>query len=722
MTEDNKPKRTQEETDKILSLAKKEFKRSAQAFSENFKDAIEILKFKHGIDQWTSEEQQNRKDDQRPCLINNQMPRFSNQVCGEMRENKIQIKVCPAGENSNQENANIRAGMIKNIEYLSNGEFIQDHGAKMLVDSGFAAARVLSRYTQEDPFLQELYIESIDNPFSCHPDPDAKDRFYSDGEYFFIDSFMTEDVFKELYPDKEMPGKTMPDGPEGVADEHWYDPDKVIAREYLKKEYTIKTMCLLSDGQKLEESEAIKFIEGIKTTYAQVKADQEKKKSEALAAGQEFTEQPIDDTAVPEILKKREIEEPCIKWYKITATEILEENEWPGSLIPVAFATAEYTNIAGKKYYNGMFKHSKDVQKLLNNVYTSVWETVSLMPKTPIQASAKMVEGYENDYLDANQKNFPLLKYQHDEKFPGMKPERMQIGQAPQALFALLAETKQDFKDSVGMYNADIGDKGPEISGKAILARQTPGDTATFIYPDTKAAWWAHVGKILNAALHKFYDTERDARLRGEDGKDSFVKINTTAGKAANAIKENPQKYSGMEKKGLHQALKKGPATPFNSITEGKYDVVVTTGPAYSTQRQEAAENILKISQFSNRMDPLDKVFAIMNLDIPGSEAWVNAWKKRLPAGTIPLKEGEEPTPPPPPPPQAQLAMAKVQLELKKAETEKIKYQCQLVKLQNELTQSKSGVKQEIINSLDEITAPHHPADLPTTTPESEQM
>jgi hypothetical protein len=35
----------------------------------------------------------------------------------------------------------------------------------------------------------------------------------------------------------------------------------------------------------------------------------------------------------------------------------------------------------------------------------------------------------------------------------------------------------------------------------------------------------------------------------------------------------------------------------WNDVTRGKYDVVVSTGPAYATRRQEAAENLMKLSE-----------------------------------------------------------------------------------------------------------------------------
>lgn len=700
-----------EKEQEILELAKKRFDRSFDAFNPSYTKAIAMLKFKYG-EQWTEEQKLKREAASRPALTINEMSKFGNQVCGEMRRNKVQIKVSPTDGRGSKANATVIAGMIKNIEYQSSSEVIYDHAGKMLVDCGFAAGRVLSRYVNDpdDPFLQELYLEAIDNPFAVHPDPSAKDsRFYSNGEYYFIDTPMSKEEFKEAYGEDVIP--TANDNTTGTEKERWYDNEVVIVREYFYKEYTVKKIVQLSDNQIMEKDKAEETIALFTRTLTQAKADQDAKRAEALAAGLPFNEQQVDPSEAPTIIKERDVETPHIKWLKITANKILEANEWTGTIIPVAFATGEYTNIAGERRYDGLFKDAVDPQKLINNAYTSLWEIVALMPKAPWKASAKMIEGYENDYLAANAENFPVLKYKADSDFLGKTPEQNQIGQLPVAMYTILQECKQNLKDAVGMYNDDVGDKSSAVSGKAILARQAPGDTSTFIYHDNRAGFVAQLGKIMNDSIPGRYDTQRDVRLRGFNSKDSTVPINTTVGETEKSMQVNPGRYAGIDKKSLAKAKKTGPATPFNNITEGRYDVVVSTGPAYQTQRQEAAEGILKIAQIAGKTNPADLWHLVNTLDFPGAEEWAATIKKRVPPGMLPEDEEEEPQKPTPPSPENRLDMAKLELQIQKSKTEAVKYQNEIVKLQNELAQSKEGVNAAIINKLDEMMAPNHPAD-----------
>src|SRR5689334_20086990 len=58
---------------KVLEQARKRFKRSMEAESDNRKEALEDLKFLAG-DQWPSDVKQQRANDKRPCLTVNELP------------------------------------------------------------------------------------------------------------------------------------------------------------------------------------------------------------------------------------------------------------------------------------------------------------------------------------------------------------------------------------------------------------------------------------------------------------------------------------------------------------------------------------------------------------------------------------------------------------------------------------------------------------------------
>ena len=748
MADDNKKvkeARKDKDVEEFLKLAQKRFKKCKDNENINFSAALEDLRFLNG-DQWDMGEKQRRKNRGRPCLQINVLPKYTKQVQGEMRKNKIQIKVHPVDNKADVQLAKIREGIIYNIEYLSNAEGIYDHAGTMLVNCGYGAWRICTRYIEDDenPFLQEIYLERILNPFTVHIDPAAKDTNFEDAEYAFIETKMSKDDFEEEFGEKFVPGSGLTDSPSiGTSSEHWWDKDTVTVAEYFYKEYEEKKMCFLSDGQSLEEDKAKEFIEGAKRAFKSV-ANQ-KPKGELTGGGitqsnpgevpitktpeTETPEVPggeveepkpdesttgTDTLGAPTILKTRTVRIPHIKWAKITANKILDEEDWAGKYIPIILVTGEETNIEGKRYIHGLIRDAKDPQRMLNFWHTSAAETVALAPKAPWLATAKMVEGYEQDYLNANEDNNPVLLYNIDPSSPQSLPTRTGPGQAPMAIFTEIGRAEQNIKSAIGMYNADVGDTSNEqlrdVSGKAITARQMPGDIATFIYPDKMSQAVAYCGRIINDLIPYIYDTERDARLRNVDSTESFVPINTTTGKALSTMQANPQKYTNMDINKLKASIKaNGEYASYNDITSGKYDIVCSTGPTFATQRIEAADAMLKLAMARN-MNPIDKYFYLLNCDFPGAAEYAQVVRRMIPPNILP-PDKEHPFIPPPVPPKEKVNLAKTQVEMAKQKTEQIKLQVELTKLQKEIGETNGEIRKQVLDVQAELNAPFHPAD-----------
>ena len=717
--EESKERDPQEEKE-FIKDAKRRLEKCKKSDSHNRLAAVEDLKFLQG-DQWDLGERQRRKDKNRPCLQINVLPKYSKQVCGEMRKNKSRIKVRPVDSKGDIHLAKIREGLIYNIEYLSDAESIYDYAGKMLVDCGYGAWRICTRWTEENCFLQEIYMEPILNPFTVYFDPMSKRYDHSDANYCFIVTKMEQEDFDDAYGKKNRPGGDIIDGPTlGVKDELYWDRDSVTVAEYFYVEKEEKKMAKLSDGQIMEKKEADLYIASVKESYAKTKADyDEKRMSDPTLPVRDD----LGEDNAPTIVDERTMEERHIKWARITGTKILEEKDWPGHFIPVVLVTGEETNIEGKRYIKGLIRDGKDPQKLLNTWHTSACETIALAPKAPWQATARMIEGYEQDYLNANEDNLPVMLYNIDPAEPQAKPSRLQPGQAPQAIFAEISRAQQSIKDCIGLYNADVGDTSNEhlrdVSGKAIMARQMPGDTATFVFPDNMNKGIIYGGKIINDLIPAIYDTERDVRLRNaDDSTEASVPINTTVGKAVESVKESPQQFSGMNLGKLKQASKEnGPNAPFNDITIGKYDVVISSGPNTATQRAEMAENILKIGM-ATKMAPLDKYFLLHSVD--GMEEYAEAVKQMVPPHILPQKDGDKPRIPPPTPPQVMLMQAKMkqaamkeQLDLAKLAVEKLKLQKETLELAVKMGDSDARMKKIALDIASELnSAPGtHPAD-----------
>jgi hypothetical protein len=212
-----------------------------------------------------------------------------------------------------------------------------------------------------------------------------------------------------------------------------------------------------------------------------------------------------------------------------------------------------------------------------------------------------------------------------------------------------------DMQSTIGIYDAGLGRKSNETSGKAIEARKAESDVGTYVY----TANWVHAikytGRILLDLMPHVYDTERVIRIVGEDGKEQTVKI-------------NEEKTVGTSEDGesIMQRL--------NDVTTGAYDIVMELGPSFSTRRAEARESM---TAFLQSAGPAGQVFLDLiakNQDWPMADEIGERLEAILPApiqALIKAKKGE-PVQPPQPDPAQQMAMqaemAKLDADVKKSQ------------------------------------------------------
>ena len=738
-----------EKEQKLLDTIQKRLKLCVDADDHNRTAAIDDLRFLNG-DQWDAGEKQRRSLSGRPALQINLLPKFVDETVGGMRENRPSIKFRPVDGRADINIAKIREGIVRNIEYLSNAPAIYDHAAEMQVSCGYGAWRVLTRYTEENPFLQEIYLESVKNPFLVYLDPSAKDSVGMDAKYGFILDKMSKDDFEDRYPGFKAPSDSLKSG-KGLANELWYDKNTVTVAEYFVKETETVEMHQLEDGRVVDKEEYDRLCEewdksqdasmmkilnnpmaenpppmpveaamqggapkpGVPPQNPGM-APQQQVPSPPQAGSQppgppqappQINSQmlqgmapPPNKSPRPKIEKSRDTEKTVIKQYTVTLNDILDGglkgNTVAGKFIPLVLVYGKERNIEGKRFIRGLVRDAKDPQKLINYWNTTAAETIALSPKAPWVGTAKQFEGYETDYANANTENFPFLKYNPDPDAPG-PPQRQGPGQPPVAVFEQIRRGEENLRSVIGMMGAEQIAAGPERTGIAVSNKKRPGELSNMMFLENLARSVAMTGQIINEMIPEIYDTERDVRMRNLDDTESFVPVNTSAAEALRRIEENPERYYGMDKKRLMRAVQKyGPDAKFNELTVGKYDVIVTTGPSYTTQRQESAEALLRLTSTMPQQMASAADLIVRNLDFKDADEMADRLRKMLPPHLVKPREGEEPPKPQPPPPQVQIAQAKLQGEQMKGEMAKIKLQMEQVKLQREMADAQKPPEQ----------------------------
>jgi hypothetical protein len=112
----------------------------------------------------------------------------------------------------------------------------------------------------------------------------------------------------------------------------------------------------------------------------------------------------------------------------------------------------------------------------------------------------------------------------------------------------------------------------------------------------------------------KIYDTERIARIIGEDGEVSIAKMNPQQPMPVNKI---------MDQQGV--VIEK-----IYNINVGKYDVMVTTGPSYMTKRQEALEAMGQLLQGNPQLWSVAGDLFVKNMDWPGAQEMAKRFAKTI--------------------------------------------------------------------------------------------
>lgn len=333
-----------------------------------------------------------------------------------------------------------------------------------------------------------------------------------------------------------------------------------------------------------------------------------------LTDGSIVDEKPDDSFSVQ---AERETTKKTVMWAKLTSQEVLEgPTELPGRYIPVVSVVGEETHVGDRTVRTSVIRYAKDAQRMYNYWRTSQTELIALQPKAPYLVTPAQIAGHVDTWKKANTANLPFLPYNPDELKTGA-PSRQSPPMPSSGMSQEVALAADDMKATTGIYDAGLGQGGNETSGVAIRQRQVEGDIATSIYVDNLSKSIAHCGRIMVDMVPAIFDTTRVIQILGRDEESQMVQINA------------PYQDEGGPRIG-------------NDLSLGRYDVRISTGPNYSTQRQEASESMTEFVRVFPQAAPLIGDLIAKNMDWPGADQIADRLKSMLPPG---MASGDDLTP-----------------------------------------------------------------------------
>lgn len=574
-----------EADEKILLQARADFRLCKDYYDEMYRQGKEDVDFLQS-DGWPEEIRRDRELEGKPCLNIPRLLPFVHQVENEIRQSRPAIKVSPVDDKADKETARVLKGGIRNIETVSGADNVYDTASSNAIRASIGWIRVQTKYCDEKSFDQEIEILDVFNPFSVYIDPNIKKKDGSDAEFGFVFDPVPRKEFAERWP------KANPVDFEQYGETGLCDADHIMVCEYFKREYV--------------DAEIYNTPKGGLTA------------EEAKAAGIDVSAYPAD--------RKRKTRLPQMKWYLITANEILERTDWPGKYVPLVPVYGDLVLHDGKRIARSLIYHAKDAQRLLNYWKSANAEMIALQPRAPYVGAVGSFKTMRNNWLMANSSNLPFLEY--DPVFvidPVTKqsslapaPSRAQPPTASMAMFQETIAADNDIKAALGMFAPSLGADSDEKSGKAILARQQQGNNATFHFMDNLATAIRHVGRIIVDLFPNVYTGQRIIRILGDDDNEQTVPLRTEL---------TPDTMpAGFKPKMGHNG---GP--PMFDPDMGKYDVTVAVGPAYQTKRLESVNTIVELIRANPAIAPLVSDILFKNLDFAEADILAERLKAQLP-------------------------------------------------------------------------------------------
>lgn len=509
------------------------------------------------------------------------------QIAGDIEESDFDIKISPKGGGATKEMADLRDGMIRNIESLSQAQTIYANAARNVVTAGFDGWRVTTEFTDEMKFEQDLVIEAVHNWVErVWFDPGSKRRDRADSKYGFLLSDLTFNEYKERFPDGsgmsvgvDRTEVVVDDVPEGV----------VIGHFYFQKMERVRVV-LTSLGRVFEDDEKWQKI-----------------KDELAASG--------------ETVKKEKFVERPIFWVrKFDGGDWLEDGQdTVFSTIPLVAAYGNFKVIENQTMYHGVVRKLMDPQRVLNYSLSREIEEGALAPRQKKWMTQEQSEGFQEKLQTMNTNAEPVQFYNHVEGQP--PPFETGGAEINPGLRNISTSMTSLMGSTAGIFAAGMGDT-PEFtqSGVAIDKLQDKSNNITSKYFKAMEIPICYTAKLLDGAIPRVYDTERHVRILKEDGVSNMIEAN-------HAVVDEET----------------GDEVILNDLRTGKYDITCRAGRAFDSRQSETVDGFLKIGAVDPSIIEIGSDIMLKNMNTPGMDQVSDRKRNQLlQAGVIPEDQWTE--------------------------------------------------------------------------------
>jgi hypothetical protein len=581
------PSRDSEQTAKesrqqdiFMEDARERFRMSANAQDRQRAEMRDDYRFHAGI-QWDESIKAVRDQQGRPCLTINRIPGFVSHVTNNMRQQRPEIKIDPIAEGADEEIAQVREGLIRHIEISSQADIAGDKAFENLCIMGLGYVRVVDGWADDRSVTdQELRVDWVPNIFSVFEDPAATKPDWSDGKYKFIVEDITLLEFRRRFGKDRSPASLSEFTSIGADQPYWLLGDKIRIAEYFHIEEEDDILYETNDGIGIYDSEL---------------------------------GDPTDDPAWKDLKVGengqyvwRDAKRNHVMWTLLYGLGVLRQREWKGKYIPVIPFIGSQVDLEGERILVGMVRYARESQRMFNYMYSCFVEACALAPRAPWVAEAGSIEDFQDQYKNANTDPQAVLMYrQRSVDGTPVAPPRRETAEPPiQAFVAGLKLADDNLKSVFRIFDASLGQKGPQESGIAINSRKIESDLATYDWIDNYTRGLRFLGIVLDDLLQYYYNRPgRIIRILQEDLQRKPITMNQ-AGDGQDAVYD---------------------------LSKGKFAITVSTGPGFATRRQEAAKSMVDMAKVYPPLMQSCGPLIIRSMDWPEKDAIAAQLEKTLP-------------------------------------------------------------------------------------------
>lgn len=507
-------------------------------------------------------------------------------VSGEMNSMDFDIKVSPAGGEATTDIALHYDGLIRNIENNSTpkAKYIYRAAGKQMLTTGLGGWGIKAGYRSPLSFDQDLMLYPISNFMDrVWFDANAELQDMSDASRGWKLTNMSMEAYKKQFP--EGSGMSIANDREMNVYEHKKSHSVTVAQRYYKKEESINLL-RMSNGAVYIDDEKFQMVK--------------------------------DELALKGVTVDRTRTTIAHRVYQqmIDGADILgDPEETVFSYIPLIPCYGNFEISEDKVIYWGLVEKHMDPQRILNYAESRKIGEGALAPRAKKWMTPQQAAGHQKTLRTMNTNDDPIQFYNHvDTQPPPYETGGAQINPG-------LKETTESMNGYMQTISGRMdpsrqGSAGLQ-SGVALQALQNKGDNANYGYFVSMEIAIAHTCKILQDAIPRVYDAQREVQLDSQDGTSKTITINQRV-------------YDQQTQQ----------VVDLNDLSKGEYLVTCEAGPAFHNRQQETISAINEVAAIDPTIMQTGGDIYLANIPAPGMDKIAKRKRAQmLQQGLIPEEE-----------------------------------------------------------------------------------